>query len=81
MRDSDILSTITQMMDEEHNLLSAAEAEGGLDGEQQERMRQLKVQLDQCWDLLRQRRARREFGQNPDDATVRDPSIVENYKG
>jgi hypothetical protein len=43
-------------------------------------MRQLEVSLDQCWDLLRQRRARRQFGQNPDDAQPRDPSVVEGYK-
>jgi hypothetical protein len=41
----------------------------------------LKTRLDQCWDLLRQRRARREFGEDPDQAQVRPGSIVENYKG
>jgi Protein of unknown function (DUF2630) len=38
------------------------------------------VALDQCWDLLRQRRARRELGENPDDATVRPPEVVERYQ-
>jgi hypothetical protein len=37
------------------------------------------VELDRCWDLLRQRRARRDAGQNPDDAEARDPGTVENY--
>jgi hypothetical protein len=40
----------------------------------------LEVSLDQCWDLLRQRRARRNAGLNPDDATSRDPNIVEHYQ-
>jgi hypothetical protein len=39
------------------------------------------VQLDQCWDLLRQRRARREFGQDPKGAQVRSPEVVEHYEG
>jgi hypothetical protein len=38
------------------------------------------VALDQCWDLLRQRRARREMGQDPDDARVRPPEVVERYQ-
>jgi hypothetical protein len=46
-----------------------------------ERLRHLQVVLDQCWDLLRQRRARREFGQNPDEARVRDEKTVEGYSG
>ena len=45
------------------------------------RLRDVEVQLDQCWDLLRQRRARREFGRNPDDADVRDAGTVEGYTG
>jgi len=40
----------------------------------------LRVELDQCWDLLRQRRALREFGGDPDQAKVRPPNVVENYK-
>ena len=44
-------------------------------------LRDVEVQLDQCWDLLRQRRARREFGRNPDDAAVRDAGTVEGYTG
>ncbi|MDB5861106.1 MAG: hypothetical protein JWQ76_4795, partial [Ramlibacter sp.] len=45
------------------------------------RLKQVEVELDQCWDLLRQRRARREFGQDPDNATPRDGGTVENYEG
>jgi hypothetical protein len=79
MKDSEILRTITDMVQEEHRLLEAGE-HGGLDGEQHERLKSLQVGLDQCWDLLRQRRARREFGENPDEAEVRDASIVERYQ-
>ncbi|HEV8194835.1 MAG TPA: DUF2630 family protein [Ktedonobacterales bacterium] len=80
MNDSEVLQHINALVDEEHELLKAAE-HGGLDEEQHDRLQQVKVSLDQCWDLLRQRRAHREFGQNPDDAAVRDPKIVEGYKG
>jgi Protein of unknown function (DUF2630) len=81
MRDDEILQNINGMMDEEHTLLRAAEQEHGLSPEEQARLHDLKTQLDQCWDLLRQRRARREFGEDPDQAQVRPGSIVENYKG
>lgn len=53
---------------------------GGLSDEQRARMHALTVQLDQCWDLLRQRRARRATGQNPDDAQERPESVVEHFK-
>jgi hypothetical protein len=45
-----------------------------------DRMQRLEETLDQCWDLLRQRRAKREFGENPDDAQVRDVRTVEGYQ-
>jgi len=79
MRDPNILSHIDELVAEEHNLFKQAE-HGPLDDEQRARLHELQVLLDQCWDLLRQRRARREFGENPDDATVRDPRTVEGYK-
>jgi hypothetical protein len=47
--------------------------------EEHERLQALEVELDQCWDLLRQRRAKREFGADPDEAQVRDPGTVETY--
>jgi hypothetical protein len=46
----------------------------------QVRLKAIKIELDQCWDLLRQREARREFGQDPNDAKVRPPSVVESYQ-
>jgi len=79
MDDSEILHRITSLVNEEHELMSLSE-EGVLDDEQRARIKLIEVSLDQCWDLLRQRRARREFGMNPDEAKVRDESIVENYK-
>lgn len=80
MNDDAVLNSINSLMGEEHALLRKAEA-GGLDEADTQRLHALKVQLDQCWDLLRQRRAKRDFGMNPDDAEVRDASTVEGYKG
>ena len=79
MNDGQILGHINELVDEEHELLKLAE-QGGLSEEQHARLNNLKVSLDQCWDLLRQRRARREFGKDPNDATVRDANTVERYQ-
>ena len=79
MDDRDILKNINALVDEEHELMQQAE-QGGLDDEERAHMHELQVQLDQCWDLLRQRRARREFGLNPEEVKVRDPNIVEHYQ-
>ena len=79
MNDGEILHTITKLVDEEHHLLMAGEG-GALAEEDDARLKSLQVQLDQCWDLLRQRRARREFGEDPNEAKVRDANIVERYQ-
>ena len=79
MNDSEILHNITALVDEEHELMQQAE-QGGLDDEERARLHDLQVRLDQCWDLLRQRRARREFGLNPEEAHERDPNVVEHYQ-
>lgn len=79
MNDSDIFKHINALVDEEHELMQLAE-QGGLNDEERARMHELQVQLDQYWDLLRQRRARREFGLNPDEVAVRDPNIVEHFQ-
>ncbi|GLV57553.1 hypothetical protein KDH_43890 [Dictyobacter sp. S3.2.2.5] len=79
MDDKEIMKHIQELVDEEHHLLKLEE-EGKIQGDQRQRVKDLEVGLDQCWDLLRQRRARRNAGQNPDDAQVRDPNIVENYR-
>lgn len=79
MDDKEIMQHIERLVNEEHELLNLAEA-GGLDDAQHARVQELQVNLDQCWDLLRQRRARRHAGLNPDEAKVRDPEIVEHYQ-
>lgn len=76
MDDQGILHRIQHLVDEEHQL----DAKNDHSPEDHQRHRAVQVELDQCWDLLRQRRARREFGENPDQAKVRDPKIVEGYE-
>lgn len=79
MKDDEIVQRIGELADEEHRL-ERSHAGEPLGEEQLERLRSIEVNLDQCWDLLRQRRARREAGQNPDDANVRSETVVENYR-
>jgi Protein of unknown function (DUF2630) len=79
MDDKEILHHITELVNEEHELMNLAEGTG-LDDEQQSRVKALEISLDQCWDLLRQRRARRNAGLNPDEAKVRDEVIVEHFQ-
>ena len=77
----DIQQRIQKLIDEEHGLRSQL-TDGEISvSEEHERLRRVEVELDQCWDLLRQRRARREFGENPDEAHVRDARTVEGYIG
>ena len=78
MDDKQVLDRIGALAEEEHRLERQA-AGHGLDEAQQARLHQLEVQLDQCWDLLRQRRARRNAGQDPDAAAVRPERTVEGY--
>lgn len=80
MDDQDILDRINELAMEEHGLWER-EGRGDIDEAERERLRRLEVTLDQLWDLLHQRRARRDAGQNPDEAQVRDPSTVEDYLG
>ena len=79
MNDQQIIANINQLADEERELLEKGGAEGGLDEAEQARLHSLEVCLDQLWDLLRQRRARRQNRLDPDDAKLRDPEIVEKY--
>jgi hypothetical protein len=78
MEDRDTLQRINQLVDEEHELLRQHGSDG-LDQADRERLDHLQVELDRCWDLLRQRRARREFGVDPDDAQPRSERTVEGY--
>jgi hypothetical protein len=74
--DQAVLSHIDQLVKEEERLY----AKNGLTDEDEARLGEVKLALDQCWDLLRQRRALREFGEDPDKAKVRPAKIVENYE-
>jgi hypothetical protein len=74
MDDSAIFERLRSLTDEEHAMRQEGPAADA------ERLREIEVMLDQCWDLLRQRRAKREFGGNPDDAHVRSADVVENYQ-
>jgi hypothetical protein len=78
MDDRQVLDRIGDLVEEEHTLERQATGEG-LDEAQQVRLREVEVALDQCWDLLRQRRARRDAGQDPDTAAVRPENTVEGY--
>ncbi|MDQ6804549.1 MAG: DUF2630 family protein [Actinomycetota bacterium] len=78
MDDSSIQDRIDKLVAEEQELLARSEG-AGPDPERHARLQELKVQLDQCWDLLRQRRAHEEFGQDPDEAKPRDARVVEDY--
>jgi len=80
MDDRDILRQISELTDEEHRLYLRGEEEHGLDDDERARLRGIEVLLDQAWDLLRQRRARQEFGLDPDGATLRDATTVERYE-
>ena len=79
MDDTEIRNTIDRLVAEERDL-RAQHASQPLDETGATRLQQLEESLDQCWDLLRQRRARREFGLNPDDTEVRDTEVVEHYR-
>src|SRR2546428_187643 len=79
MEDERIHNRIEQLVAEEHELYERS-AEGGLNENEHRRLESLKVGLDQCWDLLRQRRALREAGDDPAAARVRDPEVVERYE-
>ncbi|MGY1805962.1 DUF2630 family protein [Blastococcus sp. SYSU D00669] len=76
MDEKDILSRISALVDEEHKLRGSS---GDHTDEQRERLSHLEVQLDQCWDLLRQWRAKRQYGEDPDEAQARPEQEVENY--
>jgi hypothetical protein len=75
MDDKDIRSQIHALVEEEHELRNAAEHTP----EQRARITQLEQDLDQLWDLLRQRDAKRQYGENPDEANARPEPQVENY--
>jgi hypothetical protein len=79
MSDEQIHGTIEQLVAEEHELWDK-EAAGNATDDDRRRLEEVKVALDGAWDLLRQRRALREFGRDEDDATPRPADVVEGYE-
>ena len=75
--DKTVFARVNRLVSEEHELYRHKD----LSEQDRQDLEQLKVQLDQCWDLLRQRQALREFGQSSDRAKIRPPEVVENYEG
>jgi hypothetical protein len=79
MNDAEIREHIENLVAEEHRLLEHGE-NGKLTGDDLGRLETISVRLDQYWDLLRQRRARQEFGQDPGIAQIRSEATVEHYR-
>ncbi len=79
MTDKDILGHINALVEEEHDL-RAREETAVLMPADAERLASIEVQLDRFWDLLRQRRARRDAGQDPEEASLRPADVVEHYQ-
>jgi hypothetical protein len=82
MSDESIASRIERLVSEEHALRGREQVDSSDTGaleEDRERLRTVEVELDRCWDLLRQRRARRDAGGDPEDAQARDSETVERY--
>ncbi len=75
--DDQVLNRIQELVEREHRLLEQSNRAP----DDQDALSNIQVQLDQCWDLLRQRRALRETGGDAERAHVRDPSVVERYTG
>jgi hypothetical protein len=79
MSDDDVLGRVRTLVEREHELREMRE-NGELSGaEEREEIKRVEEALDQCWDLLRQRRARAEYGEDPDAAEARSTGVVENY--
>jgi hypothetical protein len=83
MSDESIAAQIDRLVSEEKDLRQREQQDREDDQTleaDRDRLRAVEVELDRCWDLLRQRRAKEEFGQDPDDAEARSPGTVENYR-
>ena len=79
MDDHDVIERIDRLVQHEHRLRQRATGEG-LDEQEEAQLRRLEVALDQCWDLLRQRRVQRNAGEDPADAAARPERVVEGYQ-
>ena len=80
MDDKEIMAHIDELIQTEHELRRQLAAGELSSQDERDRLRSAEEALDQCWDLLRQRRARREFGESPDNASVRPVAEVEDYE-
>ncbi|GGT09778.1 MULTISPECIES: DUF2630 family protein [Streptomyces] len=80
MKNPEILHRITEMAEEERRLRGSLGTRRSGGSAERSRLDELERELDQCWDLLRQRRAKSEFGQDPDEAHTRPQSLVEGYE-
>jgi Protein of unknown function (DUF2630) len=79
MNDSQIHGSIEKLVAEEHELWER-ESDGTATDDDRRRLGQIRGSLDQCWDLLRQRRARRDAGQDPESAEARAPDVIDRYE-
>jgi uncharacterized protein DUF2630 len=79
MGDEVVLDQIEALVAEEERLLESGEEHGGLNPDEHQRLEVVRVELDRCWDLLRQRRARAEAGLDPEKSSPRDADTVEGY--
>ena len=80
MDDKTVLSRINELVAEEETLLESSRGTEGLSEAEDARLKDVEVALDQCWDLLRQRRAKRQYDENPDEAQVRPESTVDGSR-
>ena len=80
MNEEQILEQVRSLVDQEHELRTRVQEGGLAPEEEQNQLHRLEEALDQCWDLLRQRRARQEAGQDPDEAIVRPVDEVVDYQ-
>jgi len=80
MDDRKVTDSINSLAREEHELFDR-ESRGAATDADRQRLQKIQTTLDQCWDLLRQRRARREFGQDPEQARPRDEKTIKGYTG
>ena len=80
MDDVEVIRNIDELVEREHALRGRHEAGTGLSDDERGELERIEVHLDQCWDLLRRRRARRDSGEDPDATPVRDADTVENYR-
>ena len=80
MDDNAVLSRINELVAEEQRLLESSRGTEGLDEKDDARLKTVEVALDRCWDLLRQRRASRHAGRDPEEAHLRDATTVEGYQ-